>query len=299
MSDVGVAEVVPLNGDTVRELAGVTGEPVVVSFYLDVDGRRRPRWADVEEAVEHLARRARERAARLGVERAVERDLERIRARLGGGLDRSAVRGLALFSCSERGFLREIRVGRSVRDQVTVDSSPRVAQLEEALEADVPFVVVLADRQRCRIFLVRLGEAHEVSGPCDERARAVDVDRELGGFGHYEEEALRHHLRRCAQALLHQIEQLPGAHVLLGGTEATAAALERFLEPSVRRRLAGRVSLAVTATPGEVAAAAVDVARDLEQRAEEELVEQLRQFTAAGSGGVVGLEPTLEALEER
>jgi peptide chain release factor subunit 1 len=217
---------------------------------------------------------------------------------LGGGLDRSAMRGLALFSCAGRGFLREIRVGRSLRDQVTVDRSPRVAQLEEALEADIPFVVVLADRQRCRIFLVRLGEAHDVVGPYDERARAVDVDRELGGFGHYEAEARRHHLRRCAQAL-HQIEQLPGAHVVLGGTETITADLERDLDPAVRRRLAGRIPLSMTVKPVEVAAAVADLGRDLEQRAEEELVEQLRQFTAAGRGGVVGLEPTLEALAER
>ncbi|HLF40815.1 MAG TPA: hypothetical protein VI854_04990, partial [Acidimicrobiia bacterium] len=232
MSDVGVAEVVPLNRNSVRELGAMSGEPVVVSFYLDVDGRRRPRWTDVDEAVGQLVRRARERAARLGVEQAVERDLEAIQARLEGGLDRSAVRGLALFSCAGRGFLREIRVRRSVRDQVTVGRSPRVAQLEEALEADVPFVVMLADGQRCRIFLVRLGEVQEVGGPYDERERAVDVDRELGGFDHYQEEALRHHLRRCALSLLHRVEQLPAPHVVLAGTETVTAGLERYLDPA-------------------------------------------------------------------
>lgn len=284
VSDVRMAAVVPLSGESVRELAAVRGDPVVVSFYLDVDGRRRPRWADVEEAAGRLAGRARQRAARLDVERAVERDLERILTRVEEGMDRSVVRGLALFSCAEQGFLHEIRVPRSVRDQVAIDRSPVVRQLEEALEVEVPFLVAVVDRQQCRILRVCSGVATEVAGPYDEMARAVDVDRELGGFDRYEEDALRRHLRRCAQALFDQAKHSRGAHVLIGGTEAATAELERYLDPSVRRRLAGRMSLVMTVTPAEAAAAVIDVEQTLEERAKKELVERLRQASALPHG---------------
>ena len=290
--------VVPLNRHTLKDLAAVTGDPVV-SWYLDVDGRHRPRWTDVEAAVVHLARRARRLAVRLGVEDAVERQVAGIERRIGEGVDRSTVRGLALFSSAAHGLFREVRLGRAVRDQVAVDRSPRIAQLEEALEAEVPFVVVLADGQRCRFVWVQAGLAVDLDGPHDEPLRAVDVNRELGGFDHHDEEALRRHLRRCAAALRAHVGERPAARVLVGGTEAIAAELERCLEPAVRARLAGRVPLPATATTRDVVAAAEDAAAALERQTEEELVEELRQRAATGSGGAVGLQPTLEALEQR
>lgn len=289
---------VPLSRESIKELAELEGDPVV-SWYLDVDGRHRPRWNDVEEAVKRLARRARQEAARRGVQDAVEHDVASIEARLGAGLDRSKMRGLALFSCAGQGLFREIRIGRPVRDQVALNRAPRVGQLEEALEAQVPFVVVLADRQRCRIFRVNSEGAVELAGPCDERARAVDVDRELGGFGHYEDEAVRRHFRRCAATLSDHVEQLPGVRILVGGTDDIAAELERHIEPALRSRLAGHVPLPVTATQREVVVAVAEAGWAVERQVEENLVEALRQRAATGAGGVVGLEPTLEALEQR
>jgi hypothetical protein len=89
------------------------------------------------------------------------------------------------------------------------------------------------------------------------------------------------------------------SRVMISGPGPVAAEIESYLHPSVQRRLAGRLHLPLTAHASEVAAVVLDVQRNLERRAEQELVEQLRQLTAADRGGVVGLLPTMEALQDR
>ena len=85
-----------INEDTVRELATVSGGGApVVTCYLDVDGRRYPRRQDYEAQLDHLVRRAKERAD----SSSVGADLARIEEHVRGGFDRADTRGLALFSC--------------------------------------------------------------------------------------------------------------------------------------------------------------------------------------------------------
>ena len=87
----------------VRELAGFRGQGApVTTCYLDVDGRRLSRHRDYEQELERIIRSARVRA---NGNASVGRDLQRIEDYVKGGFDRSRTRGLAIFSCSERGLL--------------------------------------------------------------------------------------------------------------------------------------------------------------------------------------------------
>ena len=94
-----------INEDTVRELAAVSGGGApVVTCYLDVDGRRYPRRQDYEAELEHLVRRAKERAG----DASVAGDLARIEEYVHGGFDRADTRGLALFSCESSSLWKAI-----------------------------------------------------------------------------------------------------------------------------------------------------------------------------------------------
>jgi len=166
--------VVAITEDDVRELAlrKPTIAPVT-SCYLNVDGRRRLRHQDVTHALDLLLRPAR---AGANGEASVAQDLQRIEDHVGQGFERSHVAGLAMFSCSADGFWKVFALAVPVRDQVVVNHSPSVRQLETVLDEYERFGVLLADRQRARMLVFELGELVESS---EEHVRVRFPSREV------------------------------------------------------------------------------------------------------------------------
>jgi hypothetical protein len=286
-----------LSESMIRELTAHRGDPIVTSFYLDVDGRTYPRPSDLEPKIAHLYRVARHEAVALGGDtiQAVESDLARIGAWLSEGLDRRETRGVAAFSCAANGFFSTFALPVSVADEISLDRRPHVAPLLVALEAAKPCLVVLADHVRARLLRIEDGEVSERAGPFDEIPRQVDTDVELGSFSRHDEEALRRHLRSVADAVEHELRLRPVDYLILGGP--AAAELEHHLRGAEVRRVDGRVDVAMTAPRDEVAAAGRCLLADLERRRKAELVGDLLE--RAGAGATLGFSSTLDALAER
>ena len=91
----------------------------------------------------------------------------------------------------------------------------------------------------------------------------------------------------------------PTARLVLGGPDEAVASIEGYLSRRSRQRLIGRVRVSVSAPVEEAARAALDVVVAATGQHEAEIVEDLRQRVAFGQGGVVGLEATLGAVEQR
>ncbi len=282
----------------IRQLAGFRGEPVVTSLYLGVDGRQRPRPSDFVPRLDSLERAARRRATALGpgIAEAVEADLARISEWFAQGVDRRTARGIAAFACGRRDFFEVLELPVAVADQVTLDERPDVAQLCEALQRSEPVLVVLADRRRSRFVRVAGSEVEEQEGPAGGAARRVDTDVELGGWQRRYEEQLRHHLRRVAAQVEHEVEVRPARRLALGGPSETVRALEALLPPRVRGHLVGSAALPVTASPEEVARVAFDLTAAARRREEDELVGMVRDRADQHHGAVAGLRATLDAL---
>src|SRR5207248_4748884 len=128
----------------------------VVSCYLDVDGRQYVRPRDYELNLERMIRSVRE-------QQHSGRDLKRIEDYVRGGIDRSHTRGLALFSCVTEGLWQPVHLPVSVRNSLVVNRRPQVRPLEAVVERAERYGVVLADRQRARLFVFQLGELVEWS----------------------------------------------------------------------------------------------------------------------------------------
>lgn len=286
-----------LNKSIIRELAAHRGDPVVTSFYLDVDGRRFPRPIDLDPKIEHLVRVARQSGAVLGEEalRSVDGDVARIADWLSQGLERSRTRGVAAFSCSAEGFFRTLTLPVSVPDGVSLDHHPHVAPLVVVLQEATPCLVVLVDHERTRLVWIEGGEVTERAGPIDELPRQVDTGVEIGSFARHDEEAARRHLRRVADELTEEIRRSSPKHLLLGGP--AAAELEHHLRQDEARRILSRLDVAMTAPRDEVAAGARRLLEELERRREADLIHEI--FERVGAGATVGLSGTLDALAER
>ncbi len=270
----------------------------MTSFYLDVDGSRYPRPSDYVPHVEHLFRLARASATAEGGHAvdAVEADLSRIADWLERDLDRGTTRGVAAFSCEALGLFEAFLLRMSVRDQVVVGQGPDVAQLCAVLFADEQTLVVAVDRQHSRMLRLEQGEIEEKEAPNDSIERQVDTDVEVGSFERRHEELARQHYRHVASAVVSELEERPATGLVLCGQEDSVSQLEGYLPEHATALVRGRIRLPVASERTEVARAASEVVRAAKVQRQRELIVELRERAAEGSGAVTGLGPALEAL---
>jgi peptide subunit release factor 1 (eRF1) len=282
----------------IRELAGIRGDVApITSCYLDVDGRRLVRHQDVEYETEMLLRQARERA---NGHESVHDDLRKIEAFVHGGFDRSSTRGLAFFACAATDLWRVIEVPVPVRSRVVINHVPAVGQLESVIQEHEAVGVLLADRQRARMFVFELGQLVEHTELIDELPRHYD-DRgqmERGTPEHHIEELALQHLRHAADAAFRLWQTRGFQHLAVGAPEAIGGELETFLHPYLRERLCGRIHVAVAASHLEVLTAAEAVEAAVDREREAALVARLKEAALTGRRGVAGLPDTLAALSE-
>lgn len=287
-----------LSREVIRSLSNLDpGGAAVVSLYLDVDGSHRVRPEDYRRQLEKLVRHAIEGGVRASD---VAGDLDRIQTWVRGDLDRSGVRGLAIFSCSAVEAFEVIELPVPVRDQLVVDQRPHLAQLELLCEEHGRFAVLLADRQRARVLVVEMGEITR----SEERFDALPRHEDDGGDWdrdqvHHRQEAAAHsHLRQAAN-LAFSVFQADGfEHLVLGSPEEMVGDLERELHSWLRDRVVAHRPIPLTARDDEVRRMVQEVEAKLRRSRQSALVSELREGLAIGQG-VAGLAPVLAAVVER
>lgn len=290
---------VAITEDDIRELALFKGEEApVTSCYLDVDGAHLLRHQDVVHQLDLLLRSVRPLAE---TDRSVAADLERIEEHIKGGIDRSHTRGLAFFSCAAQDFWRVIELPMAVRNQVVVNHTPYVRQLEVVVDEHVPFGVLLADKQRARVFVFELGELVETTELFEQLPRGDDDDHSYTKDQNQNHvAALAHqHLRRAADVAFEVFKTSHFERLIIGAPDEIAAELESVLHPYLRERIEARCPVAPSASVEEIRQVARSVETAVEQRKEAELVARLRDEVGGNRRGVAGLDSTLKALVER
>ena len=288
-----------LSQDVIRSLASFKGgDDPVVSLYLDVDGRRFVRPRDYELHFESLLRKATEQANGTA---SVHEDLRRIEAHVKGGIDRHHTRGIAVFSCAPAGLWSVLELPVPVRNQMVINATPHIRQLEAVLDQNERFGVLLADRQRARMFVFELGELVDKSELFDSLPRHED-DRGDWDKDHVRDHsavAAQHHLKRAADVAFSVFQDQNFSHLIVGAPDEIANELERALHSYLRERIAARVNVAVGAPDSVIRQAALEVEAQVERDREARVVARLRDAVGASNGGVAGLGPVLSALVER
>ena len=285
--------------DVIRSLASFRGEKApVTSCYLDVDGRRYRRHQDYEYELEALLREGRSKA---DGHQSVEADLRRIDEYVRGGLDRSRTRGIAFFSCAAHDLWEVIPLPVPVRNRLVVNHLPAVGQLEAVVTDYQRIGVLLADRQRARVFVFELGELVDHSEMFDELPRDYDVrgDMERGDVQHHVDALAQQHLRHAADVAWQVYQEHGFEHLAIGAPDEIANELEGLLHPYLRERLCGRIGVPANASAADIKAAALDVETDVDRKRQAEVVDRLREAVATGRRGVAGLRGVLDAISLR
>jgi peptide chain release factor subunit 1 len=283
-----------------------TGGAPVLSVYLDVPadpGDRRGLAARLKALLKPVRDLADGDLLDDEAAAGLKRDLERV-LDLGEHPGQIGVASLAAFLCDAAGLDERLDLPGPVRNRAVADRSPYLGPLEAMLSHYRPYCAVVVDRRTASIYRFSMGslEAWEVIG--EEEVRKDNY----GGFGGYAERSVRGHAEEVAKRLFRaaadRVAALARAGefdlLVIGGQQANVDGLAAELPPDVAPRLAGTFAVDPgTAGTAEIGERCAEVALGYEAEAAAAQVAAVMDAAAAGGLAAVGLDPVLEAANQR
>ncbi len=277
-----------------RELAGLTFEPSVLSVYLNTD----PTLGNPND---HRARlRAMLKKARN------QANADAVMRYFNENHDWSG-RGVAVFASEDAGFFRVYVMQVRLRDLFWEGGHPYIRPLVSLFDAYGHYGVVLIDKTRARFFVFHLGVLEEEEGVEGEEVRKVKAGggssapgRRVGapGLDNYIEEVIERNMRHAAQAAVRFFNTHKVRRVLIGGSEENIALFRKMLPKRWQSLVVGTFPMEMKAGRAEVWQKAMEIGAEAERRQEARLVERIRVEAAKGGLAVVGLDETLGAVHE-
>jgi peptide chain release factor subunit 1 len=216
-------------------------------------------------------------------------------------------RGVAIFSCAAADFLRAYPLGVPVRSAVHISDRPSVKILTELLDNYGGHGVVLVDKQGARLFHFHLGTLLEQEGVMGEAVKHTKdggssaVAGRRGGAGNRTramDEQVERNMKDAVEFAVHFFENKKIRRILIGGTDENVKQFRGYLPKAWQSLVVGSFPISLTAKPAEVQARALEVSMTVEEQRETELVDQLITNAAKMNSAVIGMDDTLEAVNQ-
>ncbi|MFZ0688019.1 MAG: hypothetical protein WAM89_20955 [Terriglobales bacterium] len=291
--------------DEIRELASFQADEskgaCALSFYFQPDppqDRSHRREAIVAKDV---VKQALKSAGAAGKNGSLHADLDRV-LELATNL-RGNARGKAVFACSAQNFWKEYELPpRLESTRIYLEPRFQLKPLAALLGAQPALCVAIVDRQRARVFDLRLDDLRERGAIVHMLSRSGS-NYGYNGYegGHAErrvaEEALQH-FKAVSERLRADFEKGIWERLIVGCQDATWPELESNLHPYVKQRLIGRFSADVASVSNEAIRdhAEAVLKRWIAERAATKASEAVA-FAKGHGRGVTGLRRVLQALE--
>jgi peptide chain release factor subunit 1 len=230
--------------------------------------------------------------------KAVEKDIKKILNFITMDFKGKA-RGLAIFACSEVGLWQVFRLPVTVPDRCVIDHSPYVVPMLRLADERKRYCVVIADKEKARLFTMYMGELAE-------RTEIFDVVpgwHKQGGwaqarFQRHIKDAANKHLKHVADTVFEFYKREGFGHIVIGGSQEVRTRLFRMLHSYLQKIVAGYVPVDVTSNVNDIVAAARKVEAETENRESEVITEALLGSSGQTYVTVTGLKETVRALEE-
>lgn len=288
-----------LNETELRELARFQAQTPILSVYLDVDPTRRTS----EEYLLSLRNMLKSVAGE-----AAKEDIEAVQRYFEHEYDWSG-RGAVVFSCAAADFWRDYVLPIPVPSGATVARRPYISPLAALLNAYGRYAVAAVNQEGIRIVLYHLGEpVHEETFTGEEvrklkRGRGSSGGAERRGGApsasrHMEEVAMRN-LRQSAQVLERFWRQHNPRRLILAGAEPALSHFRGLLPKALQEAVVGTMGVDPDESEVDFRDRAFQVLRGAEEERKATLVEAVVTAAAKGKDGVVGLDETLAALQEK
>jgi len=291
--------------DELRNLAAFYADEktgaTAVSFYFQPDipqDRSHRREAIVAKDV---VKQALKDAVAMRKNGALHADLNRIQE-LTESL-RGQPRGRAVFACSSQKMWKEYDLpARLDGTKIYIQQRFQLKPLAMLLGAHPSLCVAVTDRQRARIFDLRLDELHEEGAIVHMLSRSASSYGYNGyDAGHAErrisEEALQH-FKAVAERLRWDLEKGIWEKLIVGCHDTNWPEFEAQLHPYVRQRVIGRFSADVATVGNEEIRQRSDaILKNWIAESGRTKVGEAISFAKANGRGVTGLRRVLRALE--
>ena len=292
--------------EDIRELAQFQtqgNEGWALSFYFEPNTPQNKSHREEIILAKDLVRKALREAEKNSKNGSTRADLNRI-LEVAESLHGNQARARAVFACSGRNFWREFDLPPQLPGtQLFVNRHFHLKPLAVLLGAQPRLWVVLVDRQKARLFDLRLDEMREREGLFRTPATRQGRGDGYAGYdaGHaqrrVDDEAL-HHFKGVAEHLSAALEKGLFEKLIVGCNDANWRELEAQLHPYVKKRLLGHFSADVSRmNPEQIREHAGRILREsLDQRCRELAKEAISQ-AKSNSRGVTGLRRVLRSLE--
>jgi peptide subunit release factor 1 (eRF1) len=217
-------------------------------------------------------------------------------------------KGVVVFSCQDADFWRSYSLAVPVHNYAYVSHRPYIKPLTDVLDAYGRYGVILVDSEGSRMFLFNLGELVEATGTLGEEVRrtkhggASGVAGMRGGMtataARRGEAVVLRNLKEVAEETEAFCEDHGCRRLVVGGTEANVSQFLDILPKATRGKIVGTFTIDPDAPVTEIQTLSLELIEDVALEREAELVRDAIAGWKRGSGGVMGLADTLEALQE-
>lgn len=294
-----------LTREELEKLAAIPeGEEFYLSLYLTVDPAANPRQEYIKVAKNLL----RQELGRL--QEAGEHPKAALRSLAAAGdrllqylaLNQNRFRkGLIVFSDGEEKFWREYHLAVPVRPCLVVDRRLYLKPLAQLFDDYQPFIAVLVDRRKARLFLVQLGE---VLVYVEESRPEIPGKHKKGGWRAWEqakfsrqiEKMVAFHLEDVAVILEELLKKEYVSRIAVGGPVEAVSRFKEILPPWVRERVTAYLSAQVAGGEKDILDQALDLLGRVEREREDEFLEEIADRVHRGDRVSVGLDDVLDSV---
>ena len=216
-------------------------------------------------------------------------------------------RSVAIFSCVPKGFFRAFSLAVPVRNWVFTGDRPGVKPMADLMDNFGAYGVILVDKQGARLFYFHLGELREQEGVLGEgikhtkRGGASTFPGRRGGIAgrtEYVDELIDRNMKDAADFAVHFFDENKVRRILICGSDDNVAQFRTLLPKSWQSLIVGTFPMSMTASHVEVLNKAMEVGRQAERRMESNLVQEMTAGAEKGTGAVVGIGKTLDAVNQ-
>src|SRR5581483_6365120 len=292
--------------EEIRELAqfqSAEGEGCALSFYFQPQTPQNKSHRGEAILAKDLVKNALHEAEKNGKNGATRADLNRI-LEIAGRLHGNQARAKAIFACGAKNFWREFDLPPQLPgSHLKTNRRFHLKPLAMILGAQPRLCVVILDRQRARLFDLRLDELHEREGLFHELPRRGRGDGFRGyDAGHSERRVAddaMHHYKAVAEHLKDELDRGVFEKLIVGCQEQHWGEFEPHLHPYLKQRLIGHFPAEITPaiSNDQIRDRANSVLAQAQDKRRRALVREVIGQSQRNGFGATGLRRVLAAME--
>ncbi len=200
-----------------RKLAGFADTSSVLTIYLGTENKKSASPSVISSTFNSLVRQNIKKED----QKEFKKDLERISEYIETVYDGRGTKSLVFFTSGER-LWEVLEFDFYLPPYCKVSSLPYIQPITEALERRKPYLVLLADREKARLFTVSFGKIKkqkEISDPQvpQKVKHGDDTWDQQGKIMRHIEDHLHRHLKLITQEVYGFVKDFPVKFIIVGG----------------------------------------------------------------------------------